>query len=172
VAVALSHIPPDVDPGALSVDELISSLTLHRAHDGKPLLLVFAEQVSGDLRVCSRRLMEHNKSGGVRESVDGLFVLRQGFALHLDPQRMGWATSRMPGAHFAYLEATPGEVLLKLQSVTLKHLFVAGKVHPGGFDSYLSAPGQAEREVARSSLVSDDAYLAQPPDAGYVSLRS
>ncbi|MBI4641986.1 MAG: hypothetical protein HY731_14950 [Candidatus Tectomicrobia bacterium] len=170
VAVPLSHLSLGSDASTVSREELIAGLALHRAHDGKPLLLIYAEQVKEQLIECARRVMEHNKSVGVRRSVDGLFILRKGFALHLDPQRPGWMTHRQAGAHFACLAASPGNVLLKMQSVILKHLFLAGKVHPEGFDPYIAETGQGQREAESSTSASDDTYISQA-DAETVHVR-
>jgi hypothetical protein len=79
--------------------------------------LIFAEQINGNLVESARRIMASNKTVGVRASVAGVFVLQQGFALHPSSDHTVWNATRQPGDAFACLAATPGEVLLKLQSV-------------------------------------------------------
>jgi hypothetical protein len=172
MAVAYSHLPMNVNPVTATREQVISGLVNHQGFPVKPILLVFAEQLEGNLQECARRVMEHNKAVGVRASVDGIFVLKQGYALHPASDRKGWNTTRQPGDAFACLETTASEVLLRLQSVTLRHLAIAGRIHPGGFDHYLSVTEQGEREVAASMLVSDDNYIAQPDDPGYVGAKA
>jgi hypothetical protein len=171
-AQAQSHLPPTVNMATVSSEQLISSLFLHRTIPGKPHLVIFAEQLDGSLLECCRRLKEHNKKVGINQSVDALFVLRQGFAAHLDPQQAGWTTSRLPGSSFACLQARPGTVLLRMQSLILMNLYLAGKVYPGGFDRYTARTGQAEQEVAACSRVSDEDYVRQSGGPGYVQVRA
>lgn len=169
-AMPLSHLPLARGSSVATREERIDGLTFHLAHDGKPVLLIFAEELKGSLSECAHRLAEYNKSVGVRKSIDGLFVLRQGYALHLDSQRPGWTTCRLPGAHFGCLSVSEGSVLLKLQTVVLKHLFLGGKTHPEGFDQYVSQTGQGQREVSAAEIASDDEYTKQV-DSGAVFIR-
>ena len=109
----------------------------------------------------SKRIMEYNKTVGIRCSVDGLFVLNQGFALHMDQNQTGWTTQRLQGMAFGCLTASRGQVLIKLQSIILKNLYLSGKTHPDGFDSYIAETGQGQREIASAKAVSDNEYIDQ-----------
>ena len=171
-AVMYSHLARDVNPQSASSEEIHAGLMSHLSFSGSPVLLIFAEQLSGSLGECARRIMEHNKSALLRASVGGLFVLQQGYALHPASDGSGWDAGRQPGDRFAYLPATPGEVLLKLQSVILRHLASGGRVYPGGFDHYVSITGQGAKEVAASVRVSDDDYETQPDDPGYLTAQA
>jgi hypothetical protein len=170
IGIGLSHLPPDRDARLASVEQLVGNLSLHRGHDGKPILLIFAEQLSGDLQEITRRLMEYNKSVGVRRSIDGLFILQQGIALHIDPNQNGWITSRLPGAHLGCLSVSQGYVLLKMQSIILKHLYLSGKTHPEGFDAYVAQTGQGQKEITNARIVSGNEYIRQE-DSGTVVIR-
>ncbi len=126
-----------------------------------PQLLVFAEDFVGNLEEMGKRLSAYNLSVGITASVDGLFVLKKGVILHMDPDKTGWIAHRVAKAPLAILPSTPGQVLLKLQSLVLKHLFLCGRVHPDGFDKYLSEFGQNVTEMESAILVSDMGYLNQ-----------
>jgi len=116
---AYSHLPVDFDRTTLTQKMLIDSLVIHKDYDQKQVYIIFTEDINGSLEEVSKRLMQHNKSGGIKNSIDGLFVLDQGYALHLDPNQNGWITSRQPNSGFGFLKATQGQVLLKMQSIIL-----------------------------------------------------
>jgi hypothetical protein len=172
MAQPISHLPADVDPSQVSPEEVIARLLIHQAFRLRPQLLIFAENIRGDLLECARRLMAHNKRVGIRNSVDGLFVLHKGYALHFPSNRAGWNTQRQPGDHFAGVARTPGQVLFQLQSIIRKHMAFNGMVHPASFDQYISPPAQAQVEMAASHQVSDMEYLAEPPEHDYVAMRA
>lgn len=164
-AVALTHLPIDKDPSSASREELIAGLEKHMGHDQGPQLLIFVEELRGDLQEAAVRLMVHNKKVGVRFSVDGLFVLKQGFVLHIDSSKKGWNSKRLAGAELGFSSVSEGQVLIKLQSVLLQYFYQVGKTHPRGFDAYTSQTGQGEREVRAAQVVSDEEYVAQRDDA-------
>lgn len=164
-AVALTHLPIDKDSSSASAEELIAGLEKHMGHDQGPQLLIFVEELRGDLQEAAVRLMNHNKRVGVPFSVDGLFVLRQGFVLHVDSNKKGWNAKRLAGAELGFSSISEGQVLLKLQNVLLKHFYLAGKTHPPGFDAYTAQTDQGEREVRAAKVVSDEEYAAQGDDA-------
>lgn len=166
--LAVSHVLANRRMQELTRDELIRTLLIHRTHDGKPLLVIFAEDIEGTLDEAAKRVMDHNKEAGVMFSVDGLFFLNQGFAHHIDPTGKGWCSRRMQGSLFSCLKASPGEVLLKIQSVILTSLSQAGKTHPASFEAYMARVGQAEREMKAATPVADDAYLRQPDSSTVV----
>jgi hypothetical protein len=161
VSILLSHLPLSYNANNVTTEQLTKGLTFHRAHDGKPLLLIFAERVNGDLQEVAKRIMEHNKKVGIRNSIDGIFILQQGFALHVDNNKTGWTTQRMEGSEFRFLPVSQGHVLIKMQSVILKNLYQIGKTHPGGFDAYINQTGQGPQEISTATLVSDQQYINQ-----------
>ena len=167
--VAMSHLPLDVDPSSATTEQVLNGLTFHQGHDLRPLLLIFAEQLSGSLHEAATRIMSHNKKTGVRFSVDGLFVLKQGIALHMDENKKGWTLQRLRGGEFGCLNASEGHVLLKLQNVVLTHLYLSGKTHPKGFDAYTAMTSQGEQEIGSATIISDQEYSDQPDQS--ISIR-
>ena len=162
-AMVVSHLQVGRDPEHVTQKERVETTTLHLPQEGRPILLIFAEQLEGTLSECAHRLVEHNKSVGVGESVDGLFVLRQGYALHYNEARRV-ITQRLPGSHFRCRSTSEGEVLLRMQDILLTHLYMAGKVHPEGFRSYVSGEEERELEHPVEEPVSDAKYAEQTDD--------
>lgn len=159
--IPMSHIPAPRDISTITGEDLRSGLTYHHVFGGKPLLLVFVEDLQGRLEELGPRIADHNKGVGVRRSVDGVFVLKQGYILHVDPAGAGWTTQRLEGNSLACASGSPGEVLLKLQSVVLQYLHQHSLVHPGGFDRYMSTEHQGRDEVAAATRISDSDYQSQ-----------
>ena len=160
-ALALSHLPFDINPRTATIKQKTEGLTYHLGHSLKPQLLLFAEQLRGSLQEAATRLMNHNKLADLPFSVDGLFVLKKGFALHVDPNEEGWTAQRMKGGSFRFLSASDGHVLITLQNVILKNLYISGRIRFEGFDLYTAESGQGKDEISSATIVSDQEYLNQ-----------
>jgi len=152
-----------------SVENLKNNLYHFMTHEGKPLSLICVEDINGSLEEAAKRIMEHNKSVGIRYSIDGLFVLKQGFALHKDTRETGWVIHRQAGTKFCTSLTEPKIVLLRLQSITLSYLQLMGKISSAGFDRYFYELGLVEQEMSSSITVSDSDYISQE-DPGTVSV--
>lgn len=138
---------------------------MRQTFDIPPLLLIFAESIRGNLADYAANLASHNASTTLGASVDGLFVLDQGFALHLDTN--GWAHHRIPGAPLATMDAQPWEVLLKLVTVVWSHLWKGPYRIPDLSPYYADEKYFGEFERPRIKIVSDEAYVAQS-EPGFV----
>jgi hypothetical protein len=169
VPLVFSHIPGNII-NTYNVQQAIDSLAYHVAHStSKPLLLIFAEQINGTLKEAAERIMIHNKQVGIPKSIDGLFVLKLGFALHVAQNNAGWNTSRMHGDRFVILETNEGNVLSRFQNIILGNLCNYGKTYPG-LDQYISVTGQAAKEMAEFTEISDQEYRNQPDHENVVPI--
>jgi hypothetical protein len=166
IGIPLSHIPFGEDQNTFTKEQIIKSLTFHRSFDGKPILLIFAEQLNGTLEEAAKRIMQHNKNVGPKKSIDGLFILKQGLMLHISLGKNGWTTQRMNQSKLGILKAPEGQVLLKFQSIILQHLYLTGKTYPQGFDSYVTQTNQVKHEMDNLVEISDSGYVNQnDPDS-------
>ncbi len=127
----------------------------------KPLALIFTETLNISLEEAAKRIADFNKKAGVKCSIDGIFILREGFALHMDQSNIGWTVQRLAGHRFGCLKTTEGQVLLKFQSVIFNYLHFMGKTSSHGFDRYSSTDDQGKKEIASAKVVSDKEYLEQ-----------
>jgi len=121
------------------------------------------------LKEAAERIMIHNKQVGIPKSIDGLFVLKLGFALHVAQNNAGWNTSRMHGDRFVILETNEGNVLSRFQNIILGNLCNYGKTYPG-LDQYISVTGQAAKEMAEFTEISDQEYRNQPDHENVVPI--
>lgn len=168
--ILLSHIHPS-RINDYSVEEAIDRSTFHVQFSiAKPLLLIFAEQINGTLEAAAERIMNHNKRVGIAKSIDGLFVLKQGFAKHLHPNGAGWNTMRMASFAFGSLRASEGRVLSQFQNTILQNLSLTGKSSTS-FDRYITSEGQAERDLLNRILISDEEYQNQQDDSNVVPVN-
>lgn len=124
-----------------------------------PLLLLFAESIEGSLLDYAEALAEHNEQTSVGASVDGLFILDQGFALHQNEE--GWAHHRIAGLSFAARPAPGWEVLLKLVSTVWSHLWKGPYGVPNLRGYYTDQSYFTDVEYPECSVVSSESYVTQ-----------
>lgn len=160
-SIPISHISREIDPNNVTEKQLVEGLQGHRSLEQHPLTVIFAENINGNLEEAATRIARHNIHQGVEFSVDGLFIMGQGVALHVDQNRLGWTSQRLTGNEFAYLTTSPGQVLLKLQSIILNHLYLSGKTNPKSFDPYLSELGLGAREITEAKSIVENEYVTQ-----------
>lgn len=136
----------------------------------QPLLLIFAESLRGNLPELCTRVAAHNRTVSIRESVDGVFILNQGFVLHLAPGQ-GWNVQRLAGFPLGWMEVEPWEVLLKLMSIIWNYLWKGPCEFGPDLGSYYADQAYfLEVEQPRLKILDDTDYLSQT-EAGFVTFR-
>jgi len=133
-----------------------------------PFLFIFAQSIRGSLDEYARAIVTHNLKTTIGESVDGLFVLDQGYALHLD--RSGWSTMRLPQIPLAIVHGEAWEVLLKLIITVWSHLWKATHLIADLGQYYASFGWFEDNERPRAEIVSGEDY-AQQSEEGFLTVR-
>lgn len=145
-------------------------LWVHRQHFLiPPLLLIFAETLRGNLGELTSRLAAHNKRVGVKASVDGAFILNEGFILHMTPGQV-WDVHRMAGSQLAWMQAEPWHVLLKLMTIIWNYLWKGPcEFGPEMSDYYADQAYFVEVEEPHIKVLDDIDYQSQTADPDIVA---
>ena len=99
-------------------------------------------------------------------SAPGVFVLNEGFILHIKPEDF-WLFGRVTGFPFAYMEAEPWEVLLKLMSVIWVRTWRETDKCVDLGPYYADKTYFTEVELPRCVIIDDPDYLSQQEE-GFV----
>lgn len=153
-SVVMSGQPLD---GEITDEMLDQNLKRYYGPLSKPLLLIYTEDIEGDLVTLGTRIADHNKKIGVYESIDGVFVLKKGILMH--HRGTGITVHRQANSYLFSQSTPPGRVLFHLQNIILKYLGSNNLSYPAGFDEYVFQ-GAYEEEVVE--VVSDKEYKEQP----------
>lgn len=157
----VAQFPKDTNVYQLSDSDVNKNVVQQMGFYGKLQSIIYAEDINGSLEEAASRICTLNERVGFEASVDGLFVLKKGFALHIDPNNTGWTVHRVPGSSFGCINAPEGQTILRFQSIILKYLHLMGKAYAEGFDQYFSETGQIEKEMKEMTLLSGEFYPKQ-----------
>ena len=159
--------PVNVQNRSTIPDELF---VLHQSFLLPPILYIFAEKIRGSLPETARRIMIHNKSVAIGASVDGVFVLDEGFILHCASNE-GWHHHRLPGMPLAYMKAEPWEVLLKMISIVWNHLWKGPYLSADLGAYYADKNYFIANEMPRVQFIDDQKYQSQQEE-GFVTIST